>query len=116
MKLSLKDRKTVIQLVLAATVIGALLYRDYRIAGLTVTLAAIGFYLIFNTRTAVPLVRRFRRTSNVERLKLTAYAALLYIFISGIVTHTIYYFLLLLILAIDYFLSDNPSAKNEDTH
>lgn len=112
MKISPKDPQALIRILVVVTVVGALLYRDYRMAGLVLTLCAVGFYLLFNTRSALRCAFRFRHIRGRQRLRLLTYVALLYIFIGGIVNNTIFYFLLLLVFAVDYLLYDNPVPRS----
>lgn len=108
------ERKTLLQVVLVVAVVGGLLYRDYRIAGLVVTLCGIGVYMLANTRRAVRFALHLRQTTGRQRLKLLTYLLLLYIFVSAVATHTVYYFLLLLVLGIDYFLyTGRPSQSSQ---
>ncbi len=103
--------KTLIQLVVVVIVVGALLHSKYPTAGLIVALCAIGIYLIRNLSTAIRDVRHFKKLNRNAKVRLVTFTALLYILIHGAVTGTIPYFLLLLMLGIDYLIYDNQPPK-----
>ena len=101
--------KTLIQLVVVVIVVGALLHSKYPTAGLIVALCAIGVYLLRNLPTAIRDIRHFKNRN--AKVRLVTFTALLYILIHGAVTGTIPYFLLLLMLGIDYLIYDNQPPK-----
>ena len=103
--------KTVIQIVVAVTVVGALINHDYKLAGLIVSLIAVGFYLALNLRMIVSYLIHFRRIDRISRIRLCTGVGILYIFISALITDSVYYFLLLLMLGIDYLIFDKKEKR-----
>lgn len=103
--------KTVIQIVVAVTVVGALINHDYKLPGLIVSLIAVGFYLVLNLRMTVARLIHFRHTDRIGRVRLFTGIGILYIFISALVTGSVYYFLLLLMLGIDYLIFDKKEKQ-----
>ena len=103
--------KTLIQIIVVVIVVGALLHHNYPIAGLSVALAAIGLYLLRNLRTCIRDIRRFKQLIRTAKVRLVTFTALLYILIHALVTGTIPYFLLLMMLGIDYLIYDNQPPK-----
>ena len=101
--------KTLIQIIVVVIVVGALLHHNYPIAGLSVALAAIG--LLRNLRTCIRDIRRFKQLTRTAKVRLVTFTALLYILIHALVTGTIPYFLLLMMLGIDYLIYDNQPPK-----
>ena len=95
--------KTLIQIIVVVIVVGALLHHNYPIAGLSVALAAIGLYLLRNLRTCIRDIRRFKQLTRTAKVRLVTFTALLYILI--------HYFLLLMMLGIDYLIYDNQPPK-----
>lgn len=51
-------------------------------------------------------VRRFKRLSRIGKVRLMTYVGLLYIFVHAVITGQVAYFLLLLILGIEYLIDD----------
>lgn len=98
--------KTLIPILGAVVVLGALIQRDFHLAGLIVSLCAVGMLLVLRAPVTVRGVRNFKSLSRIGKVQLVTYAALLYIFVSAIVIGQLSYFLLLLILGIEYLVGD----------
>ncbi len=98
--------KNLIPVLGAIIVVGALIQRDFQRAGLIVALLAIAVLLIVRFRMVVHHVRRFRFLSRIGKVRVMTYLGLLYIFIHALVAGQIAYFLLLLILGIEYLIDD----------
>ena len=56
-------------------------------------------------------IRRFKQLTRTAKVRLVTFTALLYILIHALVTGTIPYFLLLMMLGIDYLIYDNQPPK-----
>ena len=56
-------------------------------------------------------IRRFKQLTRTAKVRLVTFTALLYILIHALVTGTITYFLLLMMLGIDYLIYDNQPPK-----
>ena len=98
--------KNLIPVLGTVIVVGALVRRDFPLAGLVVTLSAVAILLAVRFRTMVHHVRRFKRLSRIGKVRLMTYVGLLYIFIHAVITGQVAYFLLLLILGIEYLIDD----------
>ena len=85
--------------------------KEFVDTGLSVALAAIGLYLLRNLRTCIRDIRRFKQLTRTAKVRLVTFTALLYILIHALVTGTIPYFLLLMMLGIDYLIYDNQPPK-----
>ena len=83
MKIFAIPRKTAVAVVVVWTVLGALLEHDYPTAGLVVSLGSIGYYLLLVGRRRIG-----------------------YVLIRAVLTGSVSYFLLLVVLAADYFVYD----------
>lgn len=99
--------RNLIPIVVALTVVGALLHRDYTAAGRVVTLVAIGWYLAARLRVAVALGRRWKRIDVRGKARVAIYGAIAVIFVGGIVSGAVPSFALLVLLAADFLLTDN---------
>ena len=95
MKIFAIPRKTAVAVVVVWTVLGALLGHDYPTAGLVVSLGSIGYYLL-----------NLDRTTERQRLLVATAACMLYVLIRAVLTGSVSYFLLLVVLAADYFVYD----------
>lgn len=100
-----------IQILLVFIVLGALLHRDFRLAGLLVSLATIGFYLVTNFRWTLRKGRKFKTVMRMDQIRVVTYIALLYIFVKAACTGQIAYFLLLILLGIDYLILDKQEPR-----
>lgn len=98
--------KNLIPILGAVIVVGALIQRDFQLAGLIVALCAVGALLAVKLRSAVRHIRHFRTLPRIGKVRVMTYLGLLYIFIHALVTGQIAYFLLLLILGIEYLIDD----------
>ncbi len=111
MKLYRGNKKNLILAVLFIIVIGALLSREYKTAGLIVSLIPIGFYIAVNTRRAIAYVIHLKRISSRQKMNALSYIIITYIFIHAIVTSKIYYFMLLIMLSIDFIIEDKRTEN-----
>ncbi len=102
----MRSTKNLIPILGTVIVGGALVQRDFPVAGVVVALAAVAVLLVVRFRTMVHHIRRFRHLSRIGKVRLMTYVGLLYIFIHAVVTGQIAYFLLLLILGIEYLIDD----------
>lgn len=105
------QRKSIIQILVAVIVVGALLAREYEYAGLVLSMAAIAYYIAINSRAAVKNLRAFRRVGRLGKIKAAAYLVLVYIFIRAVLTYDIPYFLLLLIFGLEYLVYENRDKE-----
>ncbi len=103
----MKPGKNFIPFIVAITVVGALLHRDYAVAGRVVMLVAIGMYLLARVKVALVLARKFRKVGAKEKGRVVIYGAIAAIFVGGLVTGTVASFSLLVLLAVDFVLTDN---------
>ena len=94
------------QVVVVWTVLGALLGHDYPTAGLVVSLGSIGYYLLLVGRRRIGYLLNLDRTTERQRLLVATAACMLYVLIRAVLTGSVSYFLLLVVLAADYFVYD----------
>jgi len=111
MKLTVAGKKNLILAVVGIVVVGALLSREYKAAGLIVSLVPVGCYILADIRRSVAYLVHFRNTGNTQRVKLLTYAVIIYIFVKAIITGEVSYFLLLVMLAVDYIIYDNQKSR-----
>ena len=105
------DRKTFILYVIGALVVSVFLSRLYFPVGKTVVIAAIAFYLLPGARGIYRKVRSFGKLSAYGRLTAVTYLLLLLLLISVILGGSIPYFLILVLLGIDYFVCYQQQLK-----
>ncbi len=98
--------KNLIPVLGTVIVVGALVQRDFPLAGLVVTLSAVATLLVVRFRTMVHHVRRLKSLSRIGKIRVMTYVGLLYIFIHAVIAGHVAYFLLLLILGIEYLIDD----------
>jgi len=114
MKLMNVPKKTAVQGVVVLVVVGALLGHDCPLAGRTVSMCAVGAYLLLVGRRALGYLLRFASVTGERRaLALTA-LGLAGVFVHAAVAGKVSYFLLVLLLAVDYFVYDRhetPARK-----
>lgn len=110
MKIFVPPRKTLILIVVAVSVIGALIYHDCRTAGLIVSLLGIGAYLALELRFLIAGIIHFRKAGSAARIRLAVGIVLGYVFVSALAGGTVSYFLLLLALGVDYIVADRKKA------
>ena len=103
MKIFAIPRKTAVAVVVVWTVLGALLGHDYPTAGLVVSL---GYYLLLVGRRRIGYLLNLDRTTERQRLLVATAACMLYVLIRAVLTGSVSYFLLLVVLAADYFVYD----------
>ena len=106
MKIFAIPRKTAVAVVVVWTVLGALLGHDYPTAGLGVSLGSIGYYLLLVGRRRIGYLLNLDRTTERQRLLVATAACMLYVLIRAVLTGSVSYFLLLVVLAADYFVYD----------
>jgi len=106
MKIFAIPRKTAVAVVVVWTVLGALLGHDYPTAGLVVSLGSIGYYLLLVGRRRIGYLLNLDRTTERQRLPSAPGACMLYVLIRAVLTGSVSYFLLLVVLAADYFVYD----------
>lgn len=110
MKIFAIPRKTAVAVVVVWTVLGALLGHDYPTAGLVVSLGSIGYYLLLVGRRRIGYLLNLDRTTERQRLLVATAACMLYVLIRAVLTGSVSYFLLLVVLAADYFVYDRTSG------
>ena len=98
------DRKTFILYVIGALVVSVFISRLYYPVGKIVVIAAIALYLLPGARGIYRRVRGFRKLPAYGRLTTVTYILLLLFLISVILGGSIPYFLILVLLGIDYFV------------
>ena len=98
MKIFAIPRKTAVAVVVVWTVLGA--------AGLVVSLGSIGYYLLLVGRRRIGYLLNLDRTTERQRLLVATAACMLYVLIRAVLTGSVSYFLLLVVLAADYFVYD----------
>ena len=96
----------------AALVLGASISRAVPGAGHWVSLAGIFYLLLTDARRTFVLARRFRTLTPSEKAHVLIALALLALAVRGIFLHAIGYFTVLVLLAVDYLLT-NPEPKEE---
>ena len=99
MKIFAIPRKTAVAVVVVWTVLGALLGHDYPTAGLVVSLGSIGYYLLLVGRRRIGYLLNLDRTTERQRLLVATAACMLYVLIRAVLTGSVSYFLLLVVLA-----------------
>ena len=104
MKIFAIPRKTAVAVVVVWTVLGALLGHDYPTAGLVVSLGSIGYYLLLVGRRRIGYLLNLDRTTERQRLLVATAACMLYVLIRAVLTGSVSYFLLLVVLAVGIFL------------
>ena len=113
MKLMNIPKKTAVQGVVVLVVIGALLGRDCPLAGRIVSMCAVGGYLLLVGRRAVGYLFRFVSVSGERRaLALTA-IGMAGVFVHAAIAGKIPYFVLVLLLAVDYFVYDRHEKSRQ---
>ncbi len=100
------NAKSLIPVLGAVIVVGALLQRDFPTAGLIVSLSAVGILLALRLKGTIRNIRCFKRLPRIGKVRVMTYAGLLYILVHALVSGEISYFLLLLILGIEYLIDD----------
>lgn len=105
------NRKNLIPLVVSLIVIGALIFRDYPQVGLWVTIVALSLYIIADLPRTVAALRSYSQTSQRQKIKLGLVFAMALILISASVSGNIYYFLTLVVLAVDFIMFDKRALK-----
>lgn len=111
----LLSRPVTAQLVAAVVIVGALLRKEYMETGHWVTVAAIATYLLFNLGRTVKTAPHFRSLSVKEKARVVIFGLLLYIAVDAAVTMSVSYFVVLILLAVDYMLEDprKDSARQD---
>lgn len=102
--------KNLIPILGAVIVVGALIQRDFQLAGLIVALGPVALLLVLRFRAALYNVRRFSSLPRIGKVRVMTYLGLLYIFIHALASGQIAYFLLLLILGIEYLIDDRQKV------
>lgn len=103
--------KQLIVIMLAVSVVGAIISRHNYRAGLIVTLVVIGLYILLCLPAFVRSVRRFKSIAQPSKLHCVTWLIFMYIFVRGIVAGTIPYFLLLLTFGLEFLLYDNEKKR-----
>lgn len=110
MKKRLSPKQT-IAVMLAVTVVGALVSRHNYRAGVVVTLVVIGLYILLCMPALVRGLRGFRKLDRTSKLHLGARLVFVYIFLRGVIAGTIPYFLLLLTFGLEFLLYDDRQRR-----
>lgn len=105
------ERKKMITIVVALIIVGALVYRDYPRVGLWLTLIALSTYVVACLRQTIAYVRSYKRLNGRQQCRLAMNISMVLILISSSVSGNLYYFLTLLILAIEYMMVDKKALK-----
>ena len=109
------NKRKFILIVVAVIVVGALLHREFPQAGVVVTLAAVALYLLAGARRTVRYLRRFRAITARQRVQAIVALAMLVVMVSAWMTGSVYYFMLLVLLAADYLASQKPMENEQNT-
>lgn len=99
-------RKDFILVVIGAIILGALVSREYPRFGFVFSLVVMAFYLMAGMRGVLSCVRRFRSASGRAKVCVGLAVATLLIIITALLGGGISYFLLLVVLAVDYLIYD----------
>ena len=103
--------KSFILIIVGLVILGALLNRDYPAAGLVATLIALAFYLLVTARRTVSCLLHFRRMSRRRQVRAVISVAVLGLMLSAWFSGAVSYFMLLVLLAVDYMMYDSQSAE-----
>ncbi len=112
MKLMNVPKKTAVQGVVAIVVIGALLGRDYPLAGRIVSMCAVGGYLLLVGRRALGYLLRFASVTGERKVLALTALGMSGVFVHAAVAGRISYFPIVLLLAVDYFVYDRHEKGN----
>ncbi len=103
--------KSFILTIVGLVVLGALLNRDYPAVGLAATLVALGGYLLVTSRRTVNALAHFRSMPRRCQARAIISVAVLLLMLSAWFSGVISYFMLLVLLAVDYMMYDNRSLN-----
>lgn len=103
--------KSFILIIVGLVILGALLNRDYPAAGLIATLIALALYLLVTARRTVSCLFRFRTMSRRRQLRVIISVAVLGLMLSAWFSGAVSYFMLLVLLAVDYMMYDSRPAE-----
>lgn len=95
-----------VQIIAALVIIGSLIRRENVDIGHWVTIGAIVLYVIVNFILTLKMAREYNSLRTAQRAKLFVYLIFVYIVISGAITMSVNYFAILVLLAVDYLLTD----------
>ncbi len=99
-------RKDLILTVLAVLIGAALLGREYPVAGKVVIVTAMIFYLLVDVTRFISTARRLGKTRGTARARVVMWTVLLAITLMAAFGGKVSYFLLLVLLAVDYILTE----------
>lgn len=99
-------------LVAAVVIIGAVFAKSAPEAGYWITLAGLGWYLIVNAVSFVGMLRRFSSLPSREKAHVLIVAVLFLLLLRALIfSRDLPYFMMLVLLAVDYLLQE--PAKSE---
>lgn len=85
-------------------IVGVLFRKGFPQAGHWITVAALGYYLVANVRAFGASVRRFAGLPLREKAHLAIVVVVAVLFVRAFFIFTVSYFLVLVLLAVDYLL------------
>ena len=106
--------KSFILIIVGLVVLGALLNRDYPAAGLVATLVALGGYLLMTSRRTITVLTHFGRSARRCRIRAIISVAVLVLMLSAWFSGAVSYFMLLVLLAVDYMMYDKRSEDRDE--
>ena len=104
------SKRTLILVVVALVIVGALLHRESPRGGIVMTTGAMALYLLAQVRMTVNNLRHFRTVSGRRKVQAIVAVAMLLVLVSAWSTGSVYYFMLLVLLAADYLMTESTSA------
>ena len=97
-------------LVAAVVIAGAVFRKESPELGRWITAAGLAYYLILNLLPAAKAACRFRALEPRSKAHVLIVAALLFLFVKAVFQPDILYFVILVLLAVEYLLADPPKA------
>lgn len=111
MKIFALSVKTAIQIVVCGIVIGALVIRDYPKIGLYWIVFCVAAYLAFVARRRCAFLLGLKKNSKEKKILALSWVALMCVWIGMLWSGNVRYFLLVLLLAVDYWFYDKRNSK-----
>lgn len=105
------SKKSIIQIVVVLIVVASLLSRDFAFVGKVLTIITIAAYLVVNFVETLKYLSAFKTAPKQGKVKAVTFLILFLILIKTIFFGDIPYFVLLVMLGIDYIMVDNHKNK-----
>lgn len=100
-------------IVAVVVVLGVLLKKEFSAVGIWVSIAGILYYLITDGGRTLNMGRQFRELIPRDKAHVLIYCVLFIIALRGILFMSMSYFTVLVLLAVDYLLTDTGGQQEE---